>query len=812
MFFRNQRGFSAIESMIAIGIFGVAAIGVVATVSRINSSTKTIKSQMGAQSLRQALIQATSSSLTCTPRFASAFFGNASPSTVTSWPELDVSITLDDGSIVQGGSVLPNYNVQVASTYGAGSGGLELTQGYSLGPDPCNPNNTLYTGALTLNINKLGTDQAGGSGLKQQTIGNLAISVNPAGQVTRCTAGSPTDVCDACYLLGGTFNQVTLKCALKYPCLSNQLFYGYNAAHSPLCLPPPSCPANDIMVANGLGGYTCQATPSNTCTTNGGLSQTQVINQSGPTQMNPPTSNLCSAPTNISPATCSSVNLFPGNFCTQDLGPGPGSPPGEQWEVMCCGPSGTPLPTPTPTPTATPTATPTGTPTPTASPTAGPTATPTATATPSPTPAAVWPMQLGAAGFQISATQGLLTLDSSGNFYASGSTYGQIVSATMIGSHGLYDILLSKFASTGNLLWSDEISGGPATYNGVATGLAGEIEPYASILDASGNTYLVGYTNGTIPGTTTQVGLHDRQSGYLMKIDPNGNLLWTTQLGQTTTNVTGDIELYGVMIDGSGNIWTTGYILGSQVFSGTIVNTGSAGTRSLLLAEFSSTGTLMGAIQYGYANDNVWSGGNLIQSTSGHFLTAGHTDAPGNITFPSGATIQNLGSHGTDDFILSEMTLGQLVGALQIGQGGQTTRGGTVLQDVSGDFIVSGTTTGILPSVTQYGSHGTIDSFIARIHSVGSPPVYNIVWLDQLGAVAASTSSTSIVTDGAGNYYMSGTTTGTLPGATLIGTHGNQDIYEAKFNSGGSLLSAEQWGQAGTTLEGGTKLTELFYI
>jgi len=137
-----------------------------------------------------------------------------------------------------------------------------------------------------------------------------------------------------------------------------------------------------------------------------------------------------------------------------------------------------------------------------------------------------WARSLGANGNSDHGYKGYV--DASGNAYVIGSVGNQAVT-----TYGNYDILVAKYNSAGTLQWQKRI--GNASYNW-GNGITA---------DASGNVYIAGYT--------------DSGSGYdivAIKLDSTGSLVWHRFL--TATGTSNDVG-NGVVVDGSGNVYVTGY-------------------------------------------------------------------------------------------------------------------------------------------------------------------------------------------------------------------------------------------------------------
>jgi hypothetical protein len=76
-------------------------------------------------------------------------------------------------------------------------------------------------------------------------------------------------------------------------------------------------------------------------------------------------------------------------------------------------------------------------------------------------------------------------------------------------------------------------------------------------VDASGNVYVAGYTEGALPGQTNlgEMGFSD---AFVRKYDAAGDELWTRQCGTS-----GYDWAYGVAVDASGNVYVAGSTYGT---------------------------------------------------------------------------------------------------------------------------------------------------------------------------------------------------------------------------------------------------------
>ncbi len=157
-------------------------------------------------------------------------------------------------------------------------------------------------------------------------------------------------------------------------------------------------------------------------------------------------------------------------------------------------------------------------------------------------------LQFGGTGFDEILALGV---DGSGNIYVTGGFDGTIdidpgTGTTNYTADGS-DIFVSKFNSSGNLVWGAQM-GGPGNEFGKAIGV-----------DGTGNVYVTGKFTGTVdfdPGSGgtsyTAAGFSD---AFLTRLDVNGNLIWATKVGGPGLD-----EGTALTIDALGGIvWTGGF-------------------------------------------------------------------------------------------------------------------------------------------------------------------------------------------------------------------------------------------------------------
>ncbi|MBI4823856.1 MAG: SBBP repeat-containing protein [Nitrospirae bacterium] len=145
-----------------------------------------------------------------------------------------------------------------------------------------------------------------------------------------------------------------------------------------------------------------------------------------------------------------------------------------------------------------------------------------------------------------------VAVDKDGNAYVAGYTGGGLDG---LKSSGAFDLFLIKYGSNGNKLWVKQ------------TGTAENDYAHAVAVDANGNAYVSGYTEGGLGGVN-----RGDADPFVVSFSPKGRKLWTYQTGTSS----GDYA-FGVAVDSSMNVYAVGET------SGTIEENGSQGAYDLCL-------------------------------------------------------------------------------------------------------------------------------------------------------------------------------------------------------------------------------------
>ena len=349
-----------------------------------------------------------------------------------------------------------------------------------------------------------------------------------------------------------------------------------------------------------------------------------------------------------------------------------------------------------------------------------------------------WVKQYGAengdASYSVSA-------DGSGNAYIAGST-----SSDLAAPHsGSYDGFVASFDSAGNRLWTRQIQSSDTEF---ATSVSA---------DRLGSIYVGGWTGGDI--AAPNAGSDDI---FLHKFDSAGNQLWSRQIGTKSID-----KLLGVSADGLGSVYATGYTRGS-------LGGPNAGESDAFVIKYDASGNLIWSRQLGTASYDEAAA--ISADGIGNIFIAGTTwgtldDSP----FPNGAQ---------DAFLAKYNSAGDLQWTRQLGAPPTirypTDKGSGVAADGLGNVYITGTTSNELAGPNA----GSSDAFVSKYDSAG-----DLLWSRQLGT-SKSEDSNSISTDGLGNVYISGTTTGAFVGTGL----NDEQPFIIKLNSAGDTIWMQQLG------------------
>ncbi len=320
--------------------------------------------------------------------------------------------------------------------------------------------------------------------------------------------------------------------------------------------------------------------------------------------------------------------------------------------------------------------------------------------------------------------------------------------------------------------------------------------------DASGNAYVTGqFSSDTVlvgtSTTLTNAGANTTDM-YILKYDNAGTLVWAQKAGGP------DYEYAtSVALDGSGNIYITGYFNSATLTFGstTLTNAGTAGvTNDMYLVKYDNNGTVLWAKSATGASgtDRATS---VCTYGSGIYVTGYYNSS--SLVFGT-TTLTNAGPTGYNDlFIVKYDNAGTVQWAKSAG-GTNIDFGNSIAADANGVYVAGNFYSATLvfgsTTLTNAGSTSSGDIFIVKYDVNGTP-----VWAKSAGgtgddggyAVAANGSAVYM----AGKYLSSTVTFG----STSLTNAGQTDIFLVKYDNAGTVVWAKKAG--GSSYENCSNMT-----
>ena len=397
-----------------------------------------------------------------------------------------------------------------------------------------------------------------------------------------------------------------------------------------------------------------------------------------------------------------------------------------------------------------------------------------------------WVKQMGG----TSSENGLsIATDASGNVYTAGYFQGTADFDPGPGTFSLTaasdDIFVSKSDAAGNFLWAKQMGGA-------------SVEHAMSIaVDAAGNVYTTGYFSSSPadfdpgPGVFNLIpaGFDDI---FISKLDASGNFVWAKQIGGA-----GEDFGYSIAVDGSGNVYTTGFFAATVDFDpgAGVFNLSSVGGTDIFVLKLDAGGNFVWAKQM----EGAGQGYSIAVDAAGNVYTTGIF--AGTVDFDPGPGTDNLtyaGGSGQDIFVSKLDASGNFVWARQMG-GVSPDQGKSIAVDAAGNVYTTGFFQGTANfdpgGVFNLTALGADDIFISKLDASG-----NFVWAKQMGGTSDDV-GLSIAVDASGNVYTTGDFQGVGdfdPGAGVFNltTSGGEDIFISKLDAAGNFVWAQQIGGA----------------
>lgn len=328
-----------------------------------------------------------------------------------------------------------------------------------------------------------------------------------------------------------------------------------------------------------------------------------------------------------------------------------------------------------------------------------------------------WTRQIGGSGMESSAQ---VAVGPDGSIYVGGSTRSNL---TGQGGFGIFDGFLRKFSDDGTVHWTRQF------------GSTGSDRVYGISVGPSGNVYLIGTTNGALPG---QIYL-GRDDAFVREYHADGSVGWTRQYG-TGAFDTGQ----SVTVGSDGSVFVTGDTLGTLDGS---VNNG----QYTHVRKYDTNGSVV------WTRESLWG--------SGLSLSAGDDGS----VYLAGKTYGFLDEQLSDaDGFLRKFLSDGTIGWTELFSTGSIEPFRNVAVADDGSIFVTGNTR---ENITT----GLDDVFVSKYRSDGS-----LVLTHQFGTDAWET-STSVAVGSNDIVYVAGYTYGAFEGETSYATPWSSDAFVARF-------------------------------
>jgi len=304
-----------------------------------------------------------------------------------------------------------------------------------------------------------------------------------------------------------------------------------------------------------------------------------------------------------------------------------------------------------------------------------------------------------------------VAVDAQGSVYVAGNTFGDLEGT----NKGSADAFVAKYTPSGDKQWALQF------------GSADEEDSEVIAVDRSGNFY-VAWRADRPRGTSTS---------HLRKFDANASIQWTVDLGDEVHNA-------ALAVDATGNVYVAGVTVGALP-----MQTSAGGTDAYVI-KYNAAGTRQWGAQFGTASTDA--------------ATSVAVDANGNV-FVAGDTcdtLQGQSAGACDAFVRKFTSSGAVSWTRQFGtEVSDSARQCAV--DASGAVYVAGDTEGSLGPRT-----GARDGFVRKYAADGG-----VAWTRHVGGTLDDR-VLGVVLDSNGYAYVTGTTTGALPGTA---SEGNYDAF-----------------------------------
>ncbi|MHA1354738.1 MAG: SBBP repeat-containing protein [Candidatus Heimdallarchaeota archaeon] len=368
-----------------------------------------------------------------------------------------------------------------------------------------------------------------------------------------------------------------------------------------------------------------------------------------------------------------------------------------------------------------------------------------------------------------------IAVDGDGNCYVTGDTYSNdfpTLNAYNDTLSGFNDVFISKFSSSGTLLWSTYLGG------------AGNDDGYAIAVDNAGKCYVTGETcSSNFPVLNayddTLASSPPEDDAFIAKFSSSGNLLWSTYLGGSEQDTGFDIAL-----DGYGRCFAIGRTDSADFPTYDAYCDTYSGKDDVFITKFSSDGLLLWSTYFG-GSGRDWGNGIAIAKDDSCYVT-GETNST---NFPTlNAYNDTLSSTWQTAFVSKFTASGSLLWSTYLG-GSKEDTGNAIAVDSSENCYVTGRTySEDFPTLNAYDStfNSAGDTFSTKFSDNGS-----LIWSTYLGGTNYEVAESIAVSDDDHCYVVGRTSSNDFPLMNAYDTklNGTSDGFITVFKTSYSSQS-----------------------
>lgn len=392
-----------------------------------------------------------------------------------------------------------------------------------------------------------------------------------------------------------------------------------------------------------------------------------------------------------------------------------------------------------------------------------------------------WSRKMGGIGSFADAVTAV-AYDPDGNLLATGdfegtSGFTNEEDTIIINTNGSADAFVAKYDPSGQIIWARGIGGSFADLGVDIT------------TDAQGNVYVTGHfrsavdfsTNGT-PHILDATSIFDGTDVFLVKYNPDGDLVWAHQFGDDFND-----EPSGISIGQDGHLYVSGLFRGEVNFNtsgGEDIVEATGSSSDIFLAKFTTDAELVWVKRIGGSGQETPKD-MAVDLNNNVFLTGIFTTTT-NLDPSGGDGVFTAQSY--DGFIAKYDTIGELVWAHGFGGSSFDFSSGVAVDNEGSAFIV-GNFWGTIDMDSGVGeqlitSNGNSDVFLAKYSASGES-----LWAFNLGG-NDSDEGRGVTTNDAGNVFITGTFGDTADfdpseNTAVVTSNGFFDVFVAKYSSEG---------------------------